>query len=70
MLLRLEFRLFMPVVLRYEQLQRSVLGVRLPRERQPNRPDFFTLAVFLWQVAFFLAVCITVILALRLTLGQ
>jgi hypothetical protein len=70
LLLRLEFKLFMPVVLRYDQLQRSVLGVRRPRERDPNRPDFFKLAVFWWQAALFLAACVAAILALRLELDQ
>jgi hypothetical protein len=70
LLLRLEFKLFMPVVLRYEQLQRSVLGVRGLRERQPNRPDFFRVAVFVWQAALLLAGLIAAILAFRLELGQ
>src|SRR4051812_20374471 len=44
-LLRLEFQLFMPVVLRYEHLQRRVLHVRGRGEREPGRPDFFAVAV-------------------------
>ena len=70
LLLKLEFKLFTPVVLRYEQLQKSELGVTRRRERQQNRPDFFTVAVFLWQVGLLLAGGVAAILAFRLKLGQ
>jgi len=68
-LLRLEFTLFMPVVLRYEDLQESVFGVKR-RERRPNRPDFFVVAVYLWQATLFVAGCVAAVIALGLELGQ
>jgi hypothetical protein len=68
-LLGLEFKLFRPVVLRYEQLQQSLLDIER-RERQPNRPDFFTVAVFTWQSALFVAACVAAYLASQLQLNQ